>query len=224
VSPKHAPEVPAEADPGQLEGTRGKVLEQLAGGPKTARDLARFLGIQESAARGHLDRLEERGWVIPSFRREGVGRPRKRYTLTALGQEQFPKKYDLMVDAIVDGLLAHEGEGYVSAVLAEAGERVAHVVSQDLRPGQNAEEKAHNLVTLLNRLGFRSRIERTSEGKLRVVRSNCVFRHSALAHPFLLCDVFDKHLTEALLGEVGVDLEDSIGRGGLRCSHLIQLA
>ncbi len=215
---------PLEPDPGQLEGTRGKVLEELAGGPKTARDLARSLGIQESAARGHLDRLEERGWVLPTFRREGVGRPRKRYALTALGQEQFPKKYDLMVDAIVDGLLTHEGEGYVSALLAEAGERIARVVSQDITPGKDPEARARNLVTLLNRLGFRSHIEKTPDGRLRVVRTNCIFRHSALAHPFLLCDVFDKHLTEALLGEVGIDLEDSIGRGGLRCSHLIQLS
>ncbi len=216
--------LPLEAEANPLEGTRGRVLEELAGGPKTARDLARTLGIQESAARGHLDRLEDRGWVVPSFRREGVGRPRKRYALTALGQEQFPKKYDLMVDAIVDGLLAHEGEGYVSAVLAEAGERVAKAVAHDLLPAKTVEAKARQLVMLLNRLGFRSRVERTPDGRLRVVRTNCVFRQSALAHPFLLCDVFDKHLTEALLGEVGVDLEDSIGRGGLRCSHLIPLA
>jgi predicted ArsR family transcriptional regulator len=221
MSSVHAP---TEPDDGMIVGTRGKVLDELAAGPKTARDLAEVLGIQESAARGHLDRLEERGWVVPTFRREGVGRPRKRYALTALGQDQFPKKYDLMVDAIVDGLLAHEGEGYASAILAEAGERVAQAVARDLTPAKSREEKARNLVTLLNRLGFRSHIEKSPDGRLRVVRTNCVFRHSALSHPFLLCDVFDKHLTEALLGEVGIDLEDSIGRGGLRCSHLIQLA
>jgi len=221
MSSVHAP---TEPDDGMIVGTRGKVLDELAGGPKTARDLAEVLGIQESAARGHLDRLEERGWVVPTFRKEGVGRPRKRYALTALGQDQFPKKYDLMVDAIVDGLLAHEGEGYASAILAEAGERVAQAVARDLTPGKSREEKARNLVTLLNRLGFRSHVEKSPDGRLRVVRTNCVFRHSALSHPFLLCDVFDKHLTEALLGEVGIDLEDSIGRGGLRCSHLIQLA
>ena len=221
MSSVHAP---TEPDDGMIVGTRGKVLDELAGGPKTARDLAEVLGIQESAARGHLDRLEERGWVVPTFRKEGVGRPRKRYALTALGQDQFPKKYDLMVDAIVDGLLAHEGEGYVSAVLAEAGERVAKEVARDVSPARSPEEKARNLVTLLNRLGFRSHVEKSPDGRLRVVRTNCVFRHSALSHPFLLCDVFDKHLTEALLGEVGIDLEDSIGRGGLRCSHLIQLA
>jgi len=215
---------PTEPDTSVLEGTRGKVLGELAAGPKTARELSRVLKIQESAARGHLDRLEERGWVVPAFRREGVGRPRKRYALTALGQEQFPKKYDLMVDAIVDGLLAHEGEGYASAILAEAGERVARIVAQDIVAGRTHEEKARNLVTLLNRLGFQSHVEKSPDGRLRIVRTNCVFRHSALSHPFLLCDVFDKHLTETLLGEVGIDLEDSIGRGGLRCSHLIQLA
>ena len=215
---------PETTEPNLPGSTRGKVLEELANGPRTARDLAQLLEIQESAARGHLDRLEELGWVVPSFRREGVGRPRKRYTLSALGQEQFPKKYDLMVDAIVDGLLAHEGEGYVSAVLAEAGERVAKVVAHDVVRGKTPEAKARQLVTLLNRLGFRSHVEKGEDGRYRVVRTNCVFRHSALSHPFLLCDVFDKHLTEALLGEVGIDLEDSIGRGALRCSHLIHLA
>jgi len=220
--PKSAAGLVSETEP--HEGTRWKVLDELADGPKTARDLARKLRIQESAARGHLERLEERGWVVPAFHREGVGRPRKRYTLTAVGQEQFPKKYDLMVDAIVDGLLTHEGEGYVSAILAEAGERVARLVARDLVPGRTSEEKAGNLVALLNRLGFRSHLEKGPDGKLRVVRANCVFRQSALSHPFLLCDVFDKHLTEALLGEVGINLEDSIGRGGVRCSHLLQLA
>ncbi len=207
-----------------FEGTRGKILEQLAEAPRTARDLAQSLGIQESAARGHLERMEERGLVIPSFRREGVGRPRKRYALTPRGQELFPKKYDLMLDAIVEQLLAREGEGYVGALFAEAAERLARTVARDLPKGANAEEKARYLVVLLNRLGFRSAVERTPEGGLRVVRTNCIFRRNALTHPFLMCDVFDKHLTEALLGEAGVDLQDSIVRGGSRCAHLIQLA
>ncbi len=212
----------AQVEP--LEGTRGKILEQLAEAPRTARDLAEALGIQESAARGHLERMEDRGLVVPNFRREGVGRPRKRYSLTSRGQELFPKKYDLMLDAIVEQLLAREGEGYVGALFAEAAERLARSVAQDLPKGGTAEEKAHNLVVLLNRLGFRSAIERTPDGRLRVVRTNCIFRRNALTHPFLMCDVFDKHLTEALLGEAGVDLQDSIVRGGSRCAHLIQLA
>ena len=211
------------AESGSLEGTRGRILEELATAPRTARDLAKKLGIQESAARGHLDRMEERGLVTPSFRREGVGRPRKRYLLTAQGQDQFPKKYDLILDAVVDELLAREGEGFVSALFAESARRMAGAIAKEIPKGGGPDEKARRLVAALNQLGFRCTVEKTPDGHLRVVRTNCIFRHSALAHPYLLCDVFDKNLTEALLGEVGVDLEDSIGRGGMRCTHLIQL-
>lgn len=211
----------AQIDP--FEGTRGKILEQLALAPRTARDLAHSLGIQESAARGHLDRLEGRGLVTPTFRREGVGRPRKRYALTSRGLELFPRQYDLMLDAVVEQLLAKEGPSYVDALFAKAAERMARSIGRELPAGATPEEKAHHLVELLNRIGFRSAVERTQDGKFRVVRTNCVFRRSALTHPSLLCDVFDKHLTETLLGEAGVDLQDSIVRGGARCSHLIQL-
>lgn len=213
----------AATDVEPLEGTRGKILEQLAEAPRTARDLAGSLGIQESAARGHLDRMEERGLVVPTFRREGVGRPRKRYALTSRGLDLFPKKYDLMLDAIVEQLLSREGPEYVGGLLAEAAERLAKTVERDLPSAGTPEEKARNLVVLLNRLGFRSAVEKTPDGKLRVLRTNCVFRRNALTHPSLICDVFDKRLTEALLGGSGVDLQDSIVRGGPRCAHLIRL-
>ncbi len=211
------------ADPDALEGTRGRILEELAAAPRTAHELAAKIGIQESAARGHLDRMEQRGLVVASFHREGVGRPRKRYLLTGRGQELFPKKYDLILDTVVDELLAREGEGYVSALFAEAAERMAHRVAKEIPPAATPEEKARFLVTALNRLGFQCVSERTPDGRTRIVRTNCVFRQSALTHPYLLCNVFDQRLTETLLGEAGVDLEDSIGRGGMRCTHLIQL-
>ncbi len=207
-----------------LEGTRGRILEELAIAPRTARDLARKIGIQESAARGHLGRMQQKGLVVPTFRREGVGRPRKRFALTAAGQEVFPKKYDLILDAVVDELLSREGEGYVSALFAEAAERMGRAVAKEVPRGGSAEDRTRGLVAALNRLGFRSSVEKTPDGQVRIVRTNCVFRRSALAHPYLLCEVFDKHLTETLLGEAGVDLEGSIGKGGLRCTHLIQLS
>lgn len=209
-------------DPG-LEGTRGRILEELQIAPHTARELADKLDIQESAARGHLERLEDRGLVVPSFRREGVGRPRKRYVLTGQGQDLFPKKYDLILDTLVEELLQREGEGYVSALFAESAQRMAREMAREVPRTGTEAQRIQNLVAALNRLGFHCTAQTTPDGQLRIVRTNCVFRHSALSHPYLLCEVFDKHLTEALLGQVGVDLQDSIGRGGMRCTHLIHL-
>jgi DeoR family transcriptional regulator, suf operon transcriptional repressor len=206
-----------------LEGTRGRILEELAIAPRTARDLALKLGIQESAARGHLERMEGRGLVLPAFHREGVGRPRKRYVLTEQGQELFPKRYEMILDTLVNELLAREGEGFVSALFVQAAQRMAGDIAKSIPKDAPEPERLQHLVEALNRMGFRCTIEQGTDGRQRIIRTNCVFRHSALSHPYLLCDVFDKNLTETLLGEAGVALEDSIGRGGIRCSHLVQL-
>ena len=204
-------------------GTRGRILEELALAPQTARDLSRTLGIQESAARGHLERLAERGFVLPSFHREGVGRPRKRYVLTAAGQELFPRRYELLLDCVMEELLSEHGPAGSSALLALAARRMARQIARRLPQGRPLSERVQALAKALNELGFRCTVERTADGTYRIVRTNCVFRHTALTHSYLLCDVFDKHLTEELLGQVGIDQQDSIGRGGMRCTHLIQL-
>jgi DeoR family transcriptional regulator, suf operon transcriptional repressor len=206
------------------KGTRGRIIEELAVAPRTARDLAKKLGIQESAARGHLDRLEGRGLVIPTFRREGVGRPRKRYLLSPQGQELFPRRYEMLLDSVVEEILAREGEGYASTLFAQAARRMASQIVEKIPPNGPAVDRAKALANSLNDLGFRCTVEESATGELKIVRTNCVFRHSALTHAYLVCDVFDKHLTEALLGQVGVDLKDSISRGGMQCTHLIQLS
>jgi predicted ArsR family transcriptional regulator len=207
------------------EGTRGRIMEELAIAPRTAKDLAERFSIQESAARGHLERLEERGLVTPSFSREGVGRPRKRYRLTGAGQELFPKKYEFLLDSIIDQMMLREGEGYVSALFAGAARRMAQKIIEELPRKGSRAARAEALVGALNRLGFRASIQLTEDGRLTITRNNCVFRHSALTHSYLLCEVFDKHLTQELLGASGVDLDlkDSITRGGMRCTHLVQL-
>ncbi len=119
--------------------------------------------------------------------------------------------------------MASEGEGFVSALFAQAARRMAREIARSLPRDGPEPDRVQHLMEALNRLGFRCTMEQGSDGRARIIRTNCVFRHNALSHPYLLCEVFDKNLTEALLGEAGVALEDSIGRGGLRCTHLIQL-
>ncbi|HEV2317891.1 MAG TPA: helix-turn-helix domain-containing protein [Thermoplasmata archaeon] len=207
------------------EGTRGRIMEELAVAPRTAKDLAERFHIQESAARGHLERLEERGLVTPTFRREGVGRPRKRYQLTGAGQELFPKKYEFLLDSVIEQIVQREGEGYVSALFVGAAKQMAQTIVGEVPKKAPRLQRARALADALNKLGFRATVETTADGGLKIVRNNCVFRHSALSHAYLLCEVFDKHLTEQLLGssDLDVDLKDSITRGGMRCTHLVQL-
>ncbi len=204
-------------------GTRGRILEELAVSAKTARDLSKSLGIQESAARGHLERLEARGYVVPTFRREGVGRPRKRYLLTPQGRDLFPRRYEMLLDSVMDELIAREGEKYVSELFAVAARSMARQIAKAVPEDASRHDRASALAASLNQLGFRCTVEEAPDGTLKIVRTNCVFRHSALGHAQLLCDVFDKNLTESLLGQAGLDLKDSITRGSSCCTHLIHL-
>jgi predicted ArsR family transcriptional regulator len=100
---------------------------------------------------------------------------------------------------------------------------MARQIAAEISPKLPREERIRKLVDALNKLGFRAQVQTLPDGEVRINRTNCVFRHTALTHAYLLCEVFDKNLTEALLGQSGLQLEDSITRGGLTCTHLIQL-
>ena len=213
----------AQEVPEVLAGTRGRILEELASEPRTARDIAESLGIRESAARGHLERLEQRGYVVPAFCKEGVGRPRKRYHLTGEGQELFPKKYNLLLDALIEEILSTQGEDAAKLLLAAAARKVARSITANIPPGGTTEERTRRLVRVLNDFGFGCSMERLPNGTTRIVRTNCIFRRNALSHTYLMCNVFDQHLTQELLGKEPVDLQDSIARVGMRCTHLIHL-
>ncbi len=208
------------------EGTKSKILEELTAGPRTAGELAQKLHIQESAVRMHLERLARRGIVSPKFHREGVGRPRKRYGLTDEGFELFPRRYELMVESLIDSILEHEGEGYLAAIFAKAADRFADRLEDEFpalkAPTTDPERRLRLVARVLDSLGQRATVSRDAKGP-RLVRKNCIFRGSALAHSNLICEVFDQRLLQRLLGGNAVDLVSSMPRGSPACSHLIQL-
>lgn len=214
--------------PAQLllgEGTKGKILDELTSGPRTARELSERLHIQESAVRMHLERLARRGIVSPTFHREGVGRPRKRYALTAEGFELFPRRYELMVESLIDAILEQEGEGYLASVFTRAADRFAEKLKGEfpqIEKAPEGEPRLRAVAKVLDLLGQKAEVVRDASGP-HLVRRNCIFRGSALAHAGLICEVFDQRLLQRLLGTLSVDLLSSMPKGAPQCSHLIQL-
>lgn len=207
------------------DGTKSKILEQLTDGPKTARELAERLDIQESAVRMHLERLARRKIVVPTFHKEGVGRPRKRYALTDEGFELFPRRYELLVESLIDAILENGGESYLSGVFQSAADRFAEKLLDNfpaLRDAPPGESRVRQVARVLDRLGQRASVVH-DEGGPRLVRRNCIFRGSALSHSNLICEVFDQRLLQRLMGNSSVELLSSMPRGAPSCSHLIQL-
>jgi predicted ArsR family transcriptional regulator len=87
-------------------GTRNRVARLiLSGGPCTAADLARQLGLTPAAVRRHLDALLAEGLVEAREQRvyghRGRGRPAKVFALTGAGRAVFHHAYDdLAADAL----------------------------------------------------------------------------------------------------------------------------
>jgi predicted ArsR family transcriptional regulator len=76
---------------------------------------------------------------------------------------------------------------------------------------------------VLDHLGQRAVVVDDADGP-KLVRKNCIFRGSALAHSNLICEVFDQRLLQRLIGDANVDLIASMPKGAPTCSHLIQLS
>jgi DeoR family transcriptional regulator, suf operon transcriptional repressor len=206
---------------GLLGETKRRILEELQHQPSTAQALAGKFDVQTSAVRGHLDALETQGLVKATFKRAGVGRPRKVYELTDAGQEVFPRRYHLLLTRIVEHLAEKEGRAYTARLLAE----VAQDIASDLRvPAQGTvEQRAFALAQALNTLGFDAALEQTAQG-LVLVRRNCIFLESAKEHHDLVCGRFDQELVKAAFGTGEASLQCCMATGSNACHNLLTIA
>lgn len=205
------------------EGTKAHILDELLEGGKTTRELAATLKIRESAVRMHLERMVEMGLLSATFHREGIGRPRKKFSLTPSGRELFARRYDLALDTLIEAVTAKEGEAYVRTLFQDMGKRLADRVSRDLpTPGARAstEEKIQAALRVMNLMGQRAHVSKVN-GQTCIESHNCIFGTSASKHPGLFCDVMHKGLIEKNLGPMKLEIKESIAKGGKTCLFVI---
>jgi predicted ArsR family transcriptional regulator len=86
--------------------TRRKILVRLCGGGKTARELARDLGISATAVRTHLESLAAEGLVKHEVERRGVGKPTHVHEITPEAMTSLSKAYVPVLAAVLQGVAA----------------------------------------------------------------------------------------------------------------------
>ncbi len=205
-----------------LGETRAKIVDLLLEGPQTTHQLGRTLKIHHTAVRAHLEGLERNGLVVAEFRHEGVGRPKKYYSLTTDGRELLPRRYQLMLELMLDNLLRTHGREEVERLMgAVARDLASRLESAD--PDLPIEDRVRKSVEALNDLGFRASVV-TEDGKLAIVRSSCVFQRTAAEHHDLVCRVFDQELLRASVqGEASIQMVQSQAIGDCVCKHVVDI-
>ncbi len=102
----------------------------LAGGPISAADIARQLGVTPAAVRRHLDSMVEAG-VLTDARpatltpRRGRGRPARAYVVTGAGQRAAASSYEDVALSAVDHLERTYGAAAVTRFIEDRAETMA---------------------------------------------------------------------------------------------------
>src|SRR5712692_8391555 len=128
---------------------RQRVLRRLLErGPSTVDDLARDLGVVSVTMRGHLAALQDQGLLASEDERGRVGRPRRRYRLTADAQALLPNRSGGLAADLLDSLQALTGGRGVDQLLDVAASREAGRHAAAIS-GKSLEERVPAVTQLL---------------------------------------------------------------------------
>lgn len=197
------------------------MLEELRGGKKTAKDLADVLSIQVSAARRHLENLSELNIVREEFAQEGMGRPKKYYSLTEEGRELYPRQYEKFLCGLLDKLVGSNGQVGESVVKQIAHEMALEMKSDGQATVDEGNGGIETLLGALNDFGFDCDLE--NQGSRIVITSrNCPLYKAAIRHQKIVCHGLHDEMLKVAFNSKDVRLEQSLSRGDNACRHIIE--
>jgi predicted ArsR family transcriptional regulator len=149
----------------QLNGSpAGQVLMVLQRrGRATIKDLEAAIGVTATAVRQQLRTLVADEYVQQELERNGRGRPRNVYSLTAKGRSLIPRHYDEFTNGLLRELLISEGPKKVEDLLGRMGRRLAAQYENQVA-GLATVERTARLTELLNAKGIMTEMRLQPDG------------------------------------------------------------
>jgi predicted ArsR family transcriptional regulator len=180
----------------QKQSTREVILHAIkSSAESTIETLAEAADVSPVTVRHHINSLLADNLIEATAVRRKVGRPYYTYSLSADGQELFPKRYVRLTSRILNELKARLPEemvaeifkGVVQGIIAE------HAGEFESLP---MESKLDYLVDMLGEEGFLSSWEKTADG-YKVVEYSCPY--ISVGHEHSEVCTFDKELMLTVL-------------------------
>ena len=185
-------------------------------GGSTAEELSRELGGGPVAMRVHLRNLLAAGLVCHEEERREVGRPVRRFHLTADADSSFPKQYQLFAVALADAVAHTLGAKAFDAVMENW---LAQLVPYlDERLPKDPEARIDALAKHQSSFGFMASVKSADGGRLLLER-NCPIAAVAVKYP-AICDR-EAELFARLTGRK-VTLRCCQAKGDAVCEFLLE--
>lgn len=189
-------------------------------GPQSADALARRLKVTVVAARQQLGRLLEKGLVTFEDRREGVGRPKRVWSLSEAGHARFPDSHAAMTVDLIQAISTAFGAEGMDRVIAERERATRRIYAERVRPGRSLAERAKLLAEQRAEEGYMAEVKRQPDGSLLLIENHCPICVAASA-----CQGFcrsELNLFRDVLGrDARIEREEHILAGARRCAYRI---
>lgn len=203
-----------------MHDTADRILQLLKrNGARTADQLGEALAMTGMGARRHLDRLVRDGLVRGFDRVEGVGRPRKLWTLTEKGHLRFPDAHAELTAKLIGDVRRLFGEEGLDRLIAERERDMRQNYESALKEKTKLEERVEELAALRTREGYMARAERDGDGML-LIEDHCPICAAAET-----CQSFcrsELSIFRMVLGaDVLIERTEYLLEGGRRCAYRI---
>jgi predicted ArsR family transcriptional regulator len=200
-----------------------RVLHALkAAGPQTAEALGRKLDMTAVGARQHLVRLQEEDLVAAEDRSEGVGRPKRVWSLTEAGHARFPDNHAGLTLELIAAIRKTGGEAMLDQIIGLREQSALKNYRVRLGGAKTLREKVKRLAAIRSDEGYMARTETMAEGALLLVENHCPICVAAKS-----CQGFCRSelaLFRAVLGDdISVERTEHVLGGAHRCVYRVSV-
>lgn len=134
--------------------------------------LAAAVGVTVSGARQHLNALERDGLVAYREAREGPGRPRFHYRLTAAADALYPRAYAELTNELLEYVEDSDPE-LLASLFARRGRRRLERARARLAGLPDLGARVAEMARILDEDGYLAASEAAPDGSFRLTEHNC---------------------------------------------------
>lgn len=201
-----------------MQPTRQQILDLLhREHSSNVRTLAGSLSMTATGVRQHLAVLEREGLVAADTERGHVGRPAYIYRLTDAGEALYPKRYDVLVNMLMEEIRSVAGSDILQRILRRVAGRMAEQ-QEDRFAGLPVRERVEAVAQLMRDQGC---VATTEQRDGMYFLHECTCPYPAVARRNSAVCALEVDLVRRLTGS-DARLVASLLRGDAACIYRIR--
>lgn len=188
-------------------------------GPAQTKAIAEAMGVTRQAARLQMEKLQSEGLVEHVTERMGVGRPRRSWSLSAMGNDRFPNTHAQLTVELLEAVRSEFGEDGLERLVSRREQATEIGYRKALANADTLEERLERLADVRAAEGYMAEWSRMPDGAYLLIENHCPICAAAS-----VCQGFCRSelaLFRSMLAPASVERAEHILAGARRCAYLV---